>query len=59
MSPAFWPLLLAIATWLIVRLTGLENHTIDGIIFGAAVLATIGIVIWNNNRNSLNDKAGK
>lgn len=50
MSPAIWPVIIAILAWLIVRFTGNETHAIDGIIFAAAVIGTISIIVVNARR---------
>lgn len=59
MSPALWPIIIAIVLWLVVRLTGNETHGRDGLIFGGAVVLTIVVIVYNLLRESksLNDKA--
>ena len=60
MSPALFPILLAILVWLGFRFTGNETHAVDGWIFGLAVLATLVIIVVNllKDKKSLNDQAG-
>ena len=58
MSPAIWPIIVALILWLVAKFTGNDTHLIDGILFWGAVGATLLIILWNERRKkTLNDKA--
>jgi hypothetical protein len=42
------PIIAAVLVWAGFRFTGNETHAVDGLIFGAAVLAEIVLIIRSN-----------